>query len=241
VSEPPLPLPRWLAAVQAVAVCGIPTQALIAVALLFTTNLRIFEPDGSFSLEFFAVTALLDTAVIALLIRLFLELSGETSRSVFVGPVPVAREILRGLALVPVAIIGAGSIVWLLRRFAPWLHTVPANPLESFMNTPLDASIFVLVVMLAGGVREELMRAFIMHRFEQRLGGMRVGLILYAVLFALLHAYQSLDAAIAIGALGLFWGWLYMKRRSAIMAIANHAGFDVAQVVLGVYARSLGG
>ena len=35
----------------------------------------------------------------------------------------------------------------------------------------MDAAIFALVVMIAGGVREEIQRGFVLHRFEQYLGG----------------------------------------------------------------------
>ena len=40
---------------------------------------------------------------------------------------------------------------------------------------------FVLLVMIAGGVREELQRAFLLHRFEQRLGGGSIGLALTSI------------------------------------------------------------
>jgi hypothetical protein len=39
----------------------------------------------------------------------------------------------------------------------------------------------------------------------------------------------------------VFWGLLYVKRRSAVMAMTNHAGFNAAQVVQGFLFRSLGG
>ena len=40
---------------------------------------------------------------------------------------------------------------------------------------------------------------------------------------------------------GLFWGLLYVRRRSAVMAMTNHAAFDALQVLQGVLARALGG
>ena len=127
--------------------------------------------------------SLLDTAVVALLIRLFLSLSGETSREVFVGPGRPAGEILRGLLLVPVVSIAVTLIVLGLRSVAPWTHTVEQNPLARFVKSPLEAAIFTFVVVLAGGVREELQRAFILHRFDQRLWGMKLGLVLFSVFF----------------------------------------------------------
>ena len=233
------PLPRWFAIVQAIAVSGVPTGLLVAVVLILATNIAPFE-GGGLSLEFLSTVTLLDTALIALLIRVFLELSGEDSRGVFLGRRPVLGEMIRGVLLVPVMFAAVTGIVLGLRAVAPWLHTVKVSPLEQFMRSPLDASIFLVVVVLGGGVREELQRAFILHRFEQCLGGVRLGLVIFSVVFGLLHWDQGGDVAIAVGALGLFWGLLYVKRRSAVMGMTNHAGFNALQVAQGVLARALG-
>ena len=148
---------------------------------------------------------------------------------------------LRGLLLVPVVFAGVVAIVVGLRAVAPWLQTVTVSPIEQYMRDPLDAAVFVVVVVLGGGIREELQRAFLLHRFEQSLGGIRGGLVVFSLLFGALHYDQGWDVAIAIGSLGVFWGLLYVKRRSAVMAMTNHAGFNAAQVAQGFLLRSLGG
>lgn len=232
-------LPRWFAVVQAIAVSGVPTGLVVALGVVLMTNMQPFEGNG-LSLEFLSTVTLLDTALIALLIRVFLELSGEDSRGVFLGRRPVKGEIVRGVLLVPVMFAAVTGIVLGLRAVAPWLHTVKVSPLEQYMRSPLDASIFLIVVVLGGGVREELQRAFILHRFDQCLGGVKLGLVIFSVVFGLLHADQGGDVAIAVGSLGLFWGLLYVKRGSAVMGMTNHAGFNALQVLQGVLARSLG-
>ena len=98
---------------------------------------------------------------------------------------------LRGLALVPVIFIGVASLVALLRYVAPWLHTVKDSPIQAYMQNPFDASIFLVVVVLGGGIKEELQRAFVLHRFDQGLGGIRVGLVLFSIMFGLLHFDQG--------------------------------------------------
>jgi membrane protease YdiL (CAAX protease family) len=120
------------------------------------------------------------------------------------------------------------------------MRTVESNPLVPLMNTPMRAAVFLIVVVVAGGVREELQRAFILHRFEQRLGGVTVGLAVFTVAFGALHIQQGLDVAIAVGLLGLTWGIVYVRRRSAVLPIVNHAGFNALQVVQGFIARSVG-
>src|SRR6187455_1832683 len=79
-------LPWWWALIQVVLVSGLPTQVVVFVALILVARVPIFEGDTSnLSLEFFAMSSLIDTALVALLIRLFLALNKEDPRDVFIG------------------------------------------------------------------------------------------------------------------------------------------------------------
>ncbi|MCC7010381.1 MAG: CPBP family intramembrane metalloprotease [Acidobacteria bacterium] len=236
-----LVMPRWWAALQVFLVSGIPTQLAAASAVAFGAGIPLIDPaSGGIAFEFIAVVSLVDTALIALLIRLFLILSSEQSGPVFVGTRPIKGEVLLGLALLPVAFLAVTGVVLLIRAVAPGLHTVSKSPFEAYMASPLTAGIFLLVAVLAGGVREELQRGFILHRFEQRLGGVRLGLALFTILFGALHVDQGLDVAIAVGLLGLFWGVMYIRRQSVVLSMVNHASFNAAQVLQAVLARTLG-
>jgi membrane protease YdiL (CAAX protease family) len=233
---------RWtiLSLVESGFVSGIPTQVVVTVVLMLGFGLYPYETGDRLSLEFFAMLSFIDTALVALLILLFLTLNGEHSRDVFIGPRSVPREIVRGLLLVPAAFVGVTLIVLTVRAIAPSLQTVPDNPLTQFMRSPLEAGIFVVVVVLAGGVREELQRTFVLSRFRHMRRGLPVVLVGYSVLFGLLHYDQGWDAAIGVGLLGLFWGVLYLKRRSAIMSMTNHAAFNAVQVIAQALAHSFG-
>ena len=94
-----------------------------------------------------------------------------------------------------------------------------------------DAVIFAVVVMVAGGVREEVQRGFIAHRFGQYLGGALWGVAVYSVFFGLGHFEQGYDAMIATGVLGLVWGLLYISRRSIVAPMVSHAAFNLAQLL----------
>lgn len=235
----PTPFDRLIVLGQAIMVSGIPTQIFIFVIIWAGAGIQPLN-EGRLNLEFFAMVSLIDTALIALLIRMFLAYTGENSNQVFLGTRPVKGEVWRGLALVPITFAGVVGIVLAIRTFAPWLHNVERSPLEDLMRTPLEAGIFLVVVILAGGVREELQRAFILHRFRHYLGGVKLGLLVFSVMFGLLHYDQGWDVSIAIGLLGLLWGILYVRRRSAMMGMVNHACFNAAQVMQVMVARSLG-
>lgn len=224
--------PRRVASLMEVLICsGFPTQ-LVILGILHAAGLRPQEEGGGLSLTFFASLALLDSVLLIGLILFFLRARDESPRAVFLGSRNPTTEATLGVALVPIVFLFVAIVVGGLRLIAPWLQTVPQNPLGTLLDTGFEAVIFGFVVVIAGGLREEIQRAFILHRFEQSLGGARLGLVLFSVMFGLGHIEQGADVAITTGALGLFWGVLYLARRSIIASSISHAGFNLAQVVV---------
>jgi membrane protease YdiL (CAAX protease family) len=90
---------------------------------------------------------------------------------------------------------------------------------------------FALVAIIAGGIREELQRAFLLRRFERSLGGAAVGVVVLSVAFGLGHYTQGWDAVITTGALGAFWAVVYLRRRSSVAPIISHAGFNSLEIL----------
>src|SRR4029450_5925759 len=97
------------------------------------------------------------------------------------------REVVLGVALIPAAFLLVIAVLAVILAIRPSLHNVAVNPFERMLQPPRDAAIFAVVVMLAGGVREEVQRAFIVRRFDQYLGGALVGVLIYSVIFGLGH------------------------------------------------------
>ena len=162
---------------------------------------------------------------------LFLYAHGERPRDVLLGRRPVVQEFLLGVPLILVALALGGGILLATRHFAPWLRTVERNPLQELLRSPREAWLFAFVVFVAGGLREEIQRAFMLHRFDVWLGGGTAGLLVTSVAFGAGHLLQGADAAIATGLLGAFWGLVYLRRRSCLAPLVSHAGFDLMQIV----------
>ena len=104
--------------------------------------------------------------LVALMIG-FLYAHGERPRDIFLGSRSIAGEARLGVPLTFVAVAIAVAVLASVQAFAPWLHTVDVNPLGNLIRSPRDAWLFALVVVVAGGIREELQRAFLLHRFEE--------------------------------------------------------------------------
>ena len=85
---------------------------------------------------------------------------------------------------------------------------------------------------MAGGVREEIQRAFVLHRFDVWLGGGTVGHRRRAASRSAPDiCVQGYDAAIATGLLGVFWGFVYLRRRSVIAPMVSHSGFNLIELL----------
>jgi membrane protease YdiL (CAAX protease family) len=189
-----------------------------------------FAAHGGLNVSYVVGISLVDSVLLIGLILLFLRAHGERPRDVLIGHRPVSGEFLRGISLTFVAIGIAVAVLLTIQKLAPGLHTVETNPLQSLLNSPRDVWLFALVVLVAGGVREEMQRAFLLHRFEQYLGGGRVGVIVTSVAFGAGHLIQGADAAIATGLLGAFWGVVYLRRRSILAPMVSHSLFDLIQI-----------
>jgi membrane protease YdiL (CAAX protease family) len=240
----PLEIPRRIqpvervGAVLEVLLCsGFPSQLLL-IGILSGLGMPLRTPDGRLSPPFMFTMSMADAALVVGLVLFFLRAHRESARDVLLGQRRLVREVLVGIGLIPIVFMMVIALLVFIFTLAPQLHNVQRNPLEDLMRNGRDAVIFSVVVMVAGGVREEVQRGFILHRFEGYLGGGTLGVVMYSMLFGLGHLEQGIDAALATGLLGAIWGTVYLIRRSIVAPMVSHAGFNLAQLLK--YAASAG-
>ena len=222
---------RAVAVIEVLLCSDIVTQSAIGNTLL-ALGYRAKLPSGALNVGYVVALSLCDAVLLIGLIVVLLYAHGERPREIFLGRRPIVSEGVFGLLLIPITFGIAVAVILTVRRFAPALHNVDRNPLQGLLSSPRDAWLFALVVLVAGGVREEIQRAFLLHRFDVWLGGRTVGLVVTSVAFGAGHFdLQGVDAGIATGLLGFFWGFVYLRRRSSVAPIVSHAGFDLLQVV----------
>ena len=243
--------PPWPQALLEVCLCSGPPTQLIVLSLLFLAGV-VPAPDGKLTLPFVASLAALDTVLLVSLVLTLLTLGGEPPREVLLGRRPILGELVRGLWLVPWALGILAITAVIIAKWAPGL--VPAqNPFAGLASTPGGVVVFALTAIVAGGVREEIQRAFILHRCEQRLGGVigaiarlvgfdvppqherRLGVILglvgFGIVFAAGHYVQGWSGVIITGLLGMFWSVVYLMRRSVVAPMVSHATFNLIEVI----------
>jgi len=225
-----LPIERAAAALEVILCSGFPTQILI-ITLLSAFGMKVRLADGRLSPPFVFTLTLLDTLFLVALVVFFIRAHRESVREQLFAGGRQWREMLVGLALIPVSFLIVMAVLLIVQLTVPGLRNVPHNPLQDLAGNRWDAVIFAFVVMIAGGVREEIQRGFVLRRFEQYLGGGVTGLVIFSALFGLGHLEQGRDVALATAVLGAFWGAVFLRRRSIAGPMVGHAGFNLAQVV----------
>jgi membrane protease YdiL (CAAX protease family) len=220
---------RVVAAIEVLLCSDFPTQ----IAIGGTLQALGYGPPahGPLNIGYVVALSLGDAVLLIALILAMLYAHGERPRDVLLGRGRVGREVALGVPLIVVALAIAVAVMLTLRRFMPSLRTVPDNPLQELMRSPRDAWLFAVVLLAAGGIREEIQRAFLLHRFDVWLGGPIVGLAVTSIGFGAGHLIQGADAAVTTGLLGAFWGYVYFLRKSCVAPMVSHAGFDLVQVV----------
>jgi membrane protease YdiL (CAAX protease family) len=235
---PPERLGRGRALVEVVLCSGYVTQVAVAGALSLA-GVAPLTAEGGLSPTFVFLLSLLDALLLVTLIVWLLRLSGEAPSDVLFGPRPWRPQVVAGALMAPLILLGIGLLLATLQAVAPWLHNVPKNPLGDMLQSPAQIATFAVVVLAAGAGREELQRAFLLHRVSAHLGGPAVGLVATSVAFGLGHAIQGWDATIATGVMGAIWGAIYLRRRSAVAPMTSHALFNLAELARGVVTGQL--
>lgn len=231
--EPPSPprlQPTWPTWLEIALCSGYPTQILLG-QLLVLGGVGPILADGTLSSTFVFVLSIADTILLLSLIVVLILRRGERPLDIFFGGRPPWPEVGAGVLSFPIVITVVITLMLAIRRFVPALHNVPDNPLEGLVGTGASLWMFLAVVIVAGGVREELQRAFLLQRFRDHLGHPQTGLVITSLAFGMGHTLQGMDAAIITGTLGAIWGAMYLRRGSALAAMVSHSLFNSGELL----------
>lgn len=227
-SDPvPQPPRQWLIRLQAVfevlLLAGVLSSLIAVVPFYFISG-----PAGPTTRDARGVAGflLLESLVTFLLLYLVLRAHGETLSDLGLTLRRWGVEALIGLAVVPVLFAVSALVATAFKLLFPKLF-LDHNPLLDLINTPQDLALFLVSALIAGGVKEELQRAFILERFRRHLGGPLVGLLLWSLVFGAGHYVQGAQGAVSAALFGLGFGALYLARGSLVAPVVAHASYDV--------------
>jgi membrane protease YdiL (CAAX protease family) len=102
----------------------------------------------------------------------------------------------------------------------------------ALFRDPREAPLWVFCALIGGGFNEELVRTFILTRFEQAFGtwGIALALVIDSVVFGMGHLYQGVSGAVTSGVAGLLFALFFLRRRLVADAMVAHGGYDLIGV-----------
>jgi membrane protease YdiL (CAAX protease family) len=220
------PKSNWLdktqAFVEILLVSGLLSSFLAALPFASRMAGEPFPKDTRLLTGFIIVEA----CITLLLLTLLLKAHRETFRDLGLAGDRLAANVFIAIAVLPVLFVTNIAVSELFRRYLPGFF-IEKNPLVELIRTPRDLWLFLLSAIFAGGIKEELQRAFVITRFRQHLGGAWLGLILWSFAFAAGHYLQGLQGVVIAGVLGIVFGVVYLVRRSVVAPMVSHAAYDV--------------
>lgn len=133
--------------------------------------------------------------------------------------------LLLGLGLVPFFFAINVVVAFVFRVYLPGYY-IEQNPLTETIQTPQHLTLFIISGLIAGGIKEELQRAFILNRFRRYLGGAWLGLVLWSLAFGAAHYVQGVQGITIAALYGLIFGIIYLITGSLIAPIVAHGAYD---------------
>jgi len=135
-----------------------------------------------------------------------------------------------GVFLVPI-LFAVNELTGILFHIFFPQYVAAQNPLLDIIRTPTDLALFLVVSIFAGGIKEELQRAFVLDRFRTYLGGAKLGLVLWSFAFGLGHYAQGVQAIVSATLFGFLFGSIYLIRRNLIAPMVAHALYDISALL----------
>jgi membrane protease YdiL (CAAX protease family) len=212
-------------------------QALFEVLLLsgllssLLAGLILYPFHGKKSLNLLAdakvlsVFLLLESGIAFLILAAILRVHRETISSLGLQWHRWKSHLALGLALVPFLFLLNAVVAVVFRTCFPQYY-LEENPLIQLIQTPQQLALLIFSALVAGGIKEELQRAFILTRFRLYLGGAGLGLVLWSIGFGAGHYVQGVQGVVTAAIYGLIFGIIYLQSGSLIAPIVAHSAYD---------------
>jgi membrane protease YdiL (CAAX protease family) len=193
-------------------------------------------PDGVRSI---ALDVCVRSVIVVGLVWLLMRASGESVRELGFVRDGTGPFLLRS-GLLAVGMFVIANVV-LNNLFSALLGSGQAPPIAELFRDLRQLPYWIFSAIVGGGIAEELLRAFVLTRFDKLFGrmGVAVALVADSIVFGLGHLYQGNASALTSGVTGLLLGLIFLRRRRVIDAMAVHALFDLMGVAAAyaLYAR----
>jgi len=181
-------------------------------------------------IEALVMYQMLESAITFLILWKLMEVRRETFAMLGLRWKQWKTNVLLGILAVPCLIILSVMVNLVFRFFLPE-YFLEKNPLMEMIHSPQHLALFIFTVILAGGIKEELQRAFILRRFHH-LGGTGIGLVVWSLVFGAGHYMQGPQAICGAAVLGFVFGVLYLIRGNLIPPMVAHSAYNAMTLLI---------
>jgi len=215
---------------------GLPVSVLLIVAYwAFSVWAQLFRAGGAAvpgSVLAIAALVSVKTALAVSVVWTLLDANGERIANLGLTGPSLKAAFVWGPLLAAGVFVSVNVVLGSVLRA---LGTPPRpEALSALFRDPREAPLWVFLAIVGGGFTEELIRAFVLTRFEHALGriGLTVAVVVDSAIFGLGHLYQGVTAVIQSGITGLLFALIFLKRRRAADSMVVHALFDLFGIAL---------
>jgi uncharacterized protein len=183
------------------------------------------SPDLLANAKVLSVFLLLESGITFLILAAILKTRRETISGLGLRWRRWKSHVGLGLALAPFLFFLNAAVAAVFRTCFPQYYLVE-NPLTKLIQTPQELALLIFSALVAGGIKEELQRAFILTRFRLYLGGAGLGLVVWSIGFGAGHYVQGVQGVVTAALYGLIFGIVYLQSGSLIAPIVAHSAYD---------------
>jgi membrane protease YdiL (CAAX protease family) len=193
----------------------------LPLALLGGNSAELLENDAKL-ISFFV---LLEAGFAFLILFMVLRVRRENLKNLGLEWARWKPNLIIGLTLVPFLFLINILVAVVFRLYLP-AYYIEQNPLTEVIHTPQQLILFIFSALIAGGIKEELQRAFILNRFRRYLGGSAVGLLVWSLAFGAGHYVQGWQGVLIATIFGFVFGLVYIMSGNLIAPIVAHGTYD---------------
>jgi membrane protease YdiL (CAAX protease family) len=201
--------------------------AALVLPLFHIRNTELLLKD----IRVLSIYLLVESGIALLILAAVLKLHGETFHGLGFRWKHWKRNFLIGLVLVPFLFLINAIVAILFKVYLPEYY-IEKNPLVENLHTPQQLALFIFSALIAGGIKEEIQRAFIINRFRGYLGGAGTGLLIWSLAFGAGHYVQGAQGIVIASLYGFFFGGIYLLSGSLIAPIAAHGAYDALAILV---------
>ena len=170
-----------------------------------------------------------DLALVALIL-FFLWRNGEPLARIGWTGHQIATNVILGLILSPIVILGIGLLNSLLR--AAGLSGPSPAAASLVPHGPGEIALAVILVIVVAVSEETIFRGYMIARLAATSRSMAFAVVVSSGIFAIGHGYEGTAGLTAVGVMGLVFALLLVWRRSLVAPVVIHFANDFLAIVV---------